>query len=65
MTIELYRVKKDGVEFYIQPEMIESYSLMGYEVYKLVETLIDDVKAEAELITAKIKADSIVKIEEK
>lgn len=60
--MDIYKVKKGNVEFYIQPEMAEAYSMMGYEVYKLVETLIEDVEAEAKTISAEIEKNSNIKI---
>lgn len=53
--METYKVRKDNIEFYIQPNMMEAYSMMGYKIYKLVETLIEDVETEAKTIAAEFE----------
>lgn len=43
---EIYRVEKDGVTFYVQPDMIEAYESLGYTIYKQVEVLVEDASSE-------------------
>ncbi|MEE0200761.1 MAG: hypothetical protein U0I51_09460 [Muricomes sp.] len=51
--MELYKARKDKMEFYIQPEMLEHYALAGYEIIKMEEKIIHDVKKEAALVENK------------
>lgn len=44
MTI--YRVEKDGITFYIQPEMLDYYASNGYEIFKTEERRVTDVAVE-------------------
>jgi hypothetical protein len=34
---KLYRVEKDGVTFYVQPEQVGMYQRDGWDVYRQVE----------------------------
>lgn len=52
-----YMVEKDGIRFYVQPEMIEAYSLLGYTIIKLERVVVTDVKKEAELVKAEIEKE--------
>ena len=45
--MSLYKAKKGNEEYYIQPDMIEAYSLAGYTIIKLEEVVIKDIKKEA------------------
>lgn len=47
IAMALYKAKKGNEEFYIQPNMIEVYSLAGYTIIKLEEIVIKDIKKEA------------------
>lgn len=49
----LYRVEKDGVTFYVQPEQIPAYQAAGYTIYKQVEQVVSDVEAEMESADAR------------
>ncbi len=44
----LYKAKKEGIEFYIQPDMLAGYAAKGSTVVKLEDTEITDVAAEVE-----------------
>ena len=33
----LYRVEKDGITFYVQPEQVAAYQRSGWNVYRQVE----------------------------
>lgn len=46
----LYKAKKGNSGFYIQPEMIEGYAALGYEIIKLEEVVITDVQSEIKSI---------------
>lgn len=46
----LYIARKDNIQFYIQPEMVEAYANMGYTIIKLEEKVVEDVSAEAKTI---------------
>ena len=41
-----YRVEKDGIAFYVQPEMLDYYASNGYKIYKTIEERVADVAAE-------------------
>lgn len=41
-----YKVEKDGIAFYVQPEMLDWYASDGYTIYKTVEEEVLDVAAE-------------------
>ena len=45
-----YRVEYGNVGFYIQPDMIKTYSDMGYRIFKTVEVEISKVKAQLNLV---------------
>ncbi|POP34789.1 hypothetical protein C3B58_01245 [Lactonifactor longoviformis] len=45
----LYKARKDNIEFYIQPEMIEAYAAMGYVVIKLDERILTDEEMKSEI----------------
>lgn len=49
----IYRVEKDGVTFYVQPEQMPAYQAAGYTIYKQVEQIVSDVKAEMEAADAR------------
>lgn len=54
-----YRVEKDGITFYVQPEQIEYYAANGWAVYKTVEEQVTDAAAEAtEAIAASVAGAS-------
>lgn len=42
----IYKAKKGNSGFYIQPDMIEDYASLGYEIVKLEEVPINDIEAE-------------------
>lgn len=44
--MKTYRVEKDNVTFYVQPEMLGYYEQAGYDIYKTVEERVEDVAAE-------------------
>lgn len=44
----LYKAKKGNIGFYIQQDMIEDHAMMGYEIVKLEEVVVKDVKSEVE-----------------
>ncbi len=46
-----YKVKKGNIQFFIQPEMVEAYANMGYTIIKLEEKIVEDVEAEARMIS--------------
>lgn len=46
----VYRVEKDGVTFYIRPEMLGYYASEGYAIYKTVEEPVVNVEAEIESV---------------
>lgn len=46
----LYIARKGNIQFYIQPDMIEDYAQLGYEIIKLEEVVVKDVKKEVETI---------------
>lgn len=52
LKMTLYKAKKGNIGFYIQPDMIEDYAMLGYEIIKLEEVVVEDVKSEAEKISA-------------
>lgn len=45
-----YKVKKGDIEFYIQPEMIEGYAKLGYEIIRIEEVVVEDIKEEVQNI---------------
>lgn len=47
----VYKAKKGNVGFYVQPDMIDDYSNLGYEIVKLEEVPVEDIESEI----AKIK----------
>lgn len=44
----LYIARKDGVQFYAQPDSIERLASDGYDILRLVEEPVGDVSAEAQ-----------------
>lgn len=46
----LYKARKENAGFYIQPDMIEDYAKLGYEIIKLEEVIVTDVKSEIQSI---------------
>ena len=42
----IYRVEKDSISFYVQPETLGYYASEGYQIYKTVEEEVVDVAAE-------------------
>lgn len=50
----LYIARKDNIQFYIQPDMIEDYAQLGYTIIKLEEVIVKDVKKEAQAISLKM-----------
>ena len=51
--MNLYRVEKDGVTFYVQPEQMPVYQAAGYTIYRQVEEVVSDVETEMELVDAR------------
>lgn len=49
--MDLYIARKDNIQFYIQPEMIDVYANMGYTIIKLEEKIVEDVKTEIRIIS--------------
>ncbi len=49
--MDLYIARKDNIQFYIQPEMIEEYANMGYTIISLEEKIVKDVHKEAQAIS--------------
>lgn len=47
----LYIARKGNGQFYVQPEMVEAYANMGYTIIKLEEKVIEDIQAEAQIIS--------------
>ena len=41
-----YRVEKDGMTHYAQPQQLRYYADNGYTIYKTVEMLVTDVDGE-------------------
>lgn len=65
--MDTYKVRKDNIEFHIQPEMIEWYTANGYEVFKLTEIPIANPQLEMQKIktqSATIKLQEEVDINE-
>lgn len=52
----LYIARKGNIQFYIQPDMIQDYASLGYDIYKLVETPVTNVNKEAKAISAIMEA---------
>lgn len=48
--MDLYRAKKGNESFYIQPSMIDIYSMAGYEIFKMEEVPVKDVAKESRVI---------------
>lgn len=44
--MDVYRVEKDGITFYVQPDEIAHYEALGYTIYKQVEEVVSDVETE-------------------
>lgn len=42
----VYKAKKGNVGFYIQPDVIEDYSNLGYEIVKLEEVPVKNIELE-------------------
>lgn len=40
----LYLARKDGIQFYIQPDTAEMYSKQGYTIIKLEEVVLDSTQ---------------------
>lgn len=55
-----YRAVKDGFGFFIQPFMLESYAEQGYEIYKTVEVLVEDVAAEQRRATQGVEQEGVI-----
>lgn len=53
--MSLYKARKGNIEFYIQPEMIEPYSIAGYEIIKLEEVVVHDISAEVSAVSAEME----------
>lgn len=51
--MDLYRVEKDGVTFYVQPEQMPAYQAAGYTIFKQVEQVVSDVEAEVKSANAR------------
>lgn len=47
----LYIARKGNIQFYIQPDMIQDYSALGYEIIKLVEVPVENVEQEVNKIS--------------
>ena len=45
-----YKAKKGNLEFYIQPDMIEAYSIAGYEIFKTEEVAVKNIEKELKQI---------------
>lgn len=39
--MNLYLARKDGIQFYIQPDTVEMYSKQGYTIIKLEEVVLN------------------------
>jgi hypothetical protein len=59
-----YRAEKDGLSFYIQPFMLESYAEQGYDIYKTVEVEVTDIAAEQQQATQAVEQQGVVEGEE-
>lgn len=46
----LYKARKGAMALYVQPEMIGDFAGMGYEITRMEEVPVEDVRAEAEAI---------------
>ena len=44
--MDLYRVEKDGLTCYVQPDKIQYYADQGYRIYRYVEEQVTDVDEE-------------------
>lgn len=42
----IYKAKKGNAGFYIQPDMIEDYSNLGYEIVKMEEVPVENIELE-------------------
>lgn len=42
--MNLYLARKDGVQFYIQPDTLELYASQGYTIIKLEEVVLNDTQ---------------------
>ena len=47
----LYIAKKGSEKFFIQPEMLENYSSLGYDIFKMEEVAVNNVKEEVKAIS--------------
>lgn len=58
--MDIYRVEKDGMTFYVQPEQIGFYEAEGYTIYRQYEQVVSDVAAEAERISSRYESGVVI-----
>lgn len=46
----LYKARKGNGMFYIQPEMVEGYAALGYEIIRVEDVAVTDIQKEVEKI---------------
>lgn len=61
---EVYRVEKDGITFYVQPEMVAYYAEQGYKVYRTVEVPVSTSQAQVISDNASPETEGVVEAEE-
>ena len=61
---ENFRVEKDGITFYVQPEMVAYYADQGYQVYKFVEIPVSEAQAQIISENANPEMEATIESEE-
>lgn len=60
----VYRVERNGISFYVQPEMLGYYAQSGYQIYKQVEEIVTDVEGEVRRASEAMRGQTVTVGEE-
>lgn len=56
--MDLYKARKGNVEFYIQPDKIQDYDELGYDIIRVSETKVRNIENEMEKVAVSIQSMS-------
>lgn len=56
--MDLYKARKGNVEFYIQPDKIQDYDELGYDVIRVSETKVRNIENEMEKVAVSMQSMS-------
>lgn len=56
--MDLYKARKGNVEFYIQPDKIQDYDELGYDVIRVSETKVRNIENEMERVAVSMQSMS-------